>query len=153
MPKLDSLNDPAFAPIKAQLARCYLRRKADLDVPDVDDANIVARVDDITRTLLAHGARAERTRRGVAAALRVVLRPDQRHDGRPARQAGRIAGQRARHEASVIALSLLGDLHPLAARRCGELEASLPRHEADGDFRHHVHVARYWRTSTSGNNH
>ena len=25
--------------------------------------------------------------------------------------------------------------------------------EADGDFRHHVHVARYWRTSTSGNSH
>ena len=58
MPKFNSLNDPAFAPIKAQLARCYLRRKADLDVPDVDDANIVARVDDITRTLLARMGRA-----------------------------------------------------------------------------------------------
>ena len=54
MPATDipDLADPLFAPIKAQLARCYLQHKDDLGVAYADDEAILQRVDDITWLLL-----------------------------------------------------------------------------------------------------
>jgi hypothetical protein len=52
MPKPDSLNDPAFAPIRARLARAYMEHKADLGVPETSDDDILRNVDDITLTLM-----------------------------------------------------------------------------------------------------
>jgi hypothetical protein len=52
------LSDPAFAPIKARLARTYLQHKADLGVADVSDVAILQRIDGITLTLLQAVGRA-----------------------------------------------------------------------------------------------
>ena len=48
----DSLNDAAFAPIRARLARVYMEHKADLGVPDASDDDVLRNVDDITLTLM-----------------------------------------------------------------------------------------------------
>jgi hypothetical protein len=53
MPELPDLNAPEFTPIKNRLARVYLEHKEDLGVPLADDAEIVARVDEITLLLFA----------------------------------------------------------------------------------------------------
>ena len=50
MPKAP--NDPAFAPIRARLARAYMEHKADLGVPDASDEDVLRNVDDITRMLM-----------------------------------------------------------------------------------------------------
>jgi hypothetical protein len=61
MPELPDLNSPEFAPIKARFARAYLEHKDDLGVPLTDDAEIVARVDEITALLFAASIKAWRT--------------------------------------------------------------------------------------------
>jgi hypothetical protein len=61
MPELPDLNAPEFAPIKTRLARVYLEHKEDLGVPLADDAEIVARVDEITILLFAASIEAWRT--------------------------------------------------------------------------------------------
>jgi hypothetical protein len=53
MPELPDLNAPEFAPIKNRLARVYLEHKEDLGMPLADDAEIVARVYEITLLLFA----------------------------------------------------------------------------------------------------
>ena len=53
MPAIRDLSDPEFGPIKARLARAYLEHKGDLGVLLMDDAEIIALVDEITALLLA----------------------------------------------------------------------------------------------------
>src|SRR5262249_35225427 len=62
MPPIDltDINNPEFAPIRAQLARTYLKHKDDLGVPFADDADIVEHVDDITVLLFAASGKALR---------------------------------------------------------------------------------------------
>ena len=50
---LPSTDAPEFAPIRADLARLYIARKADLGLLDWTDAQLVERVDDVTSALMA----------------------------------------------------------------------------------------------------
>jgi len=49
---LPDLNDPAFAPIRARLARLYMEHREALGAAHTSDEVIVQRVDDITTVLM-----------------------------------------------------------------------------------------------------
>jgi hypothetical protein len=59
--RLPDLHDPQFAPIRTRLARAYLEHKGDLGVPLTDDAEIVARVDEITALIFEMSGKALRS--------------------------------------------------------------------------------------------